>query len=48
MGLVSTGEEYTSLRYIEKASSLIISVEQAGKCEHPRLQNLVTNAFFRN
>lgn len=42
MGLLDSGEDLISLRYIERAESLNITVEPYGGSEHPTVSNLIS------
>jgi anti-sigma-K factor RskA len=41
MGLLQTNEELITLRYIDKAESLNITIEPAGGNEHPTVEKLI-------
>lgn len=46
MGTLSTKDELVSLKYIENAESLNLTVEPAGGSEHPTVEDLISNVIL--
>ncbi|MEL6917551.1 MAG: anti-sigma factor [Bacteroidota bacterium] len=46
MGVVPIDEELISLKYIDKAESLNITIEPAGGNDHPTVENLISNVYL--
>ncbi|WP_318310004.1 anti-sigma factor [Flagellimonas crocea] len=46
MGVVPTDKELVSLKYIENAESLNLTIEPAGGSEHPTVEELVSNVII--
>ncbi|MEM7486782.1 MAG: anti-sigma factor [Bacteroidota bacterium] len=46
MGLVPTDKELITLKYIDKAESLNITIEPAGGNDHPTVEQLVSNVIL--
>ncbi|WP_339337758.1 MULTISPECIES: anti-sigma factor [unclassified Croceitalea] len=46
MGVLETSEELITLKYIDKAESLNITIEPAGGNDHPTVENLISYVTF--
>ncbi|MEL7149040.1 MAG: anti-sigma factor [Bacteroidota bacterium] len=46
MGTISTDAEMISMKYIERAESLNVTIEPAGGSIHPTVENLVANTYL--
>ncbi|MEM7381884.1 MAG: anti-sigma factor [Bacteroidota bacterium] len=46
MGLVPTNQQWITLKYIDHAESLNITIEPAGGNDHPTVENLISNVIL--
>lgn len=47
MGLVKSGENVLTMKYIENSESINLTIEPAGGSDHPTVENLIANVYLQ-
>ncbi|MBX2827620.1 MAG: anti-sigma factor [Flavobacteriaceae bacterium] len=47
MGVITKGERFLAMNYIDQAESLNITIEPAGGSDHPTVERLITNVYLQ-